>query len=100
MRGVGLLANFSYSMTVLRKSNIFPNIKSEIANAPIIFFGVDRAMNRRMNITARIAKDARSWSEPLRVDKKLSNADSWREVHEEDQAALRPGLQDISISRT
>ena len=38
------------------------------------------------------------WSEPLRVDKKLSNADSWREVHEEDQAALRPGLQDISIS--
>ncbi len=32
------------------------------------------------------------WSEPLRVDKKLSNADSWREVHEEDQAALRPGL--------
>jgi len=43
---------------------------------------------------------ARGWSEPLRVDKKLSNADSWREVHEEDQAALRPGLQDISISRT
>ena len=42
----------------------------------------------------------RYWSEPLRVDKKLSNADSWREVHEEDQAALRPGLQDISISRT
>lgn len=42
----------------------------------------------------------RKWSEPLRVDKKLSNADSWREVHEEDQAALRPGLQDISISRT
>jgi transposase len=40
------------------------------------------------------------WSEPLRVDKKLSNADSWREVHEEDKAALRPGLQDISISRT
>ena len=39
------------------------------------------------------------WSEPLRVDKKLSNADSWREVHEEDQAALRPRLQDISISR-
>ena len=60
MRGMGLLANFSYSMTVLRKSNIFPSIKSEIANAPIIFFGVDRAMNRRMNITARIAKDARS----------------------------------------
>ena len=43
---------------------------------------------------------ANNWSEPLRVDKKLSNADSWREVHEEDQAALRPGLQDISISRT
>ena len=39
-----------------------------------------------------------SWSEPLRVDKKLSNADSWREVHEEDQAALRPRLQDISIA--
>ena len=60
MRGVGLLANFSYSMTVLRKSNIFPSIKSKIANAPIIFFGVDRAMNRRMNITARIDKDTRS----------------------------------------
>ena len=45
-------------------------------------------------------KRKKEWSEPLRVDKKLSNADSWREVHEEDKAALRPRLQDISISRT
>ncbi len=34
---------------------------------------------------------AECWSEPLRVDKKLSNADSWREVHEEDQAAIGSG---------
>jgi hypothetical protein len=50
------------------------------------------------SVTRQVIAD--EWSEPLRVDKKLSNADSWREVHEEDQAALRPGLQDISISRT
>jgi len=36
----------------------------------------------------------------LRAPCVLSNADSWREVHEEDQAALRPGLQYISTSRT
>jgi len=40
------------------------------------------------------------WSEPLRVDNELSNANSWREVHEENEAALRPGIQDISNSRT
>jgi hypothetical protein len=28
------------------------------------------------------------WSEPLRVDKKLSNATTWREVNEKDKAAL------------
>jgi hypothetical protein len=28
------------------------------------------------------------WSEPLWVDKKLSNATSWREVNEKDKAAL------------
>jgi len=28
------------------------------------------------------------WSEPLRVDKKLSNANSWRKTYEEDEAAL------------
>jgi hypothetical protein len=39
-----------------------------------------------------------NWSEPLRMDKKLSNANSWREVHEENEAALRPGFQDISSS--
>ena len=32
------------------------------------------------------------WSEPLRVDKKLSNANLGREVHEEDKTALRPRL--------
>jgi len=49
-----------YSKIVLRKSNIFPSIKSRIANAPIIFFGVDRATNSIMNITAKTAKDTRS----------------------------------------
>ena len=33
------------------------------------------------------------WSEPLRVDKKLSNANSWRETYEKDEAALRSRLQ-------
>jgi len=28
------------------------------------------------------------WSESLRVDKKLSNDNSWRETYEEDEAAL------------
>jgi len=40
------------------------------------------------------------WSEPLRVDNELSNINSWREVHEKDEAALRPSIQDISSSRT
>jgi len=38
------------------------------------------------------------WSEPLQVDNQLSNADSWREVHEEDQTALRSRIQDIHSS--
>jgi len=38
------------------------------------------------------------WSEPLRVDNELSNINSWREVHEKDEAALRPSIQDISSS--
>ncbi|MCX6677464.1 MAG: hypothetical protein NTU95_05905 [Methanothrix sp.] len=38
------------------------------------------------------------WSEPLRVDNELSNVNSWREVHEKDEAALRPSIQDISSS--
>ncbi|MDM7939742.1 MAG: IS110 family transposase [Methanothrix sp.] len=38
------------------------------------------------------------WSEPLRVDKKLSNANSWRDTYEEDEAALRSRLQDIGTS--
>jgi hypothetical protein len=39
------------------------------------------------------------WSEPLQVDNELSNINSWRELHEEDEAALRPRIQDISSSR-
>ena len=39
-----------------------------------------------------------NWSEPLRVDNELSNINSWREVHEKDEAALRPSIQDISSS--
>ena len=57
-------------------------------------------LEAKLHKAIRLARGQAEWSEPLRVDKKLSNADSWREVHEEDQAALRPGLQDISISRT
>ena len=40
------------------------------------------------------------WSEPLRVDNELSNINSWREIHEKDEATLRPSIQDISSSRT
>jgi hypothetical protein len=46
-----------YSKIVLRKSSIFPNTKSRIAKAPIIFFGVDRAMNRIMNIVASVSSN-------------------------------------------
>jgi len=35
------------------------------------------------------------WSEPLRVDNELSNFNSWREIYEKDEAALRPCIQDI-----
>jgi hypothetical protein len=52
-----------------------------------------------MNLLGQfIYKDSNGevWSEPLRLDKKLSNANSWREVHEENKAALRPRLQDIN----
>ena len=36
------------------------------------------------------------WSEPPpRVDNELSNINTWREVHEDDEAALRPRIQDI-----
>jgi len=45
-------------------------------------------------------KKAYSWSEPLRVDNELSNINSWREMHEKDEATLRPSIQDISSSRT
>jgi hypothetical protein len=40
------------------------------------------------------------WSEPLRVDNKLSNINSWREVYEKDEATLRPRIQDINSCRT
>ena len=40
------------------------------------------------------------WSEPLRVDNELSNINSLREMHEKDEATLRPSIQDISSSRT
>jgi len=39
-----------------------------------------------------------NWSEPLRVDNELSNINSWREVYEKDEAALRPSIQDININ--
>jgi hypothetical protein len=47
-------------------------------------------------ISGLIPDKTEEWSEPIRMDKKLSNANSWREVHEENKAALRPRLQDIN----
>jgi hypothetical protein len=41
-----------------------------------------------------------NWSEPLRVDNQLSNFHPWRDVDEENEATLRPGIQDISSGRT
>jgi hypothetical protein len=52
----------------------------------------------RKQIIASNAFQLRHWSEPLRVDNELSNINSWREVHEKDEAALRPSIQDISSS--
>jgi hypothetical protein len=49
--------------------------------------------------TYRAPPLAKKWSEPLRVDNELSNSNSWRESHEKDQTALRPGIQNISSSR-
>jgi len=46
------------------------------------------------------ATSAGAWSEPLRVDNELSNFNSWREIYEKDEAALRPCIQDIGNSRT
>jgi len=50
--------------------------------------------------SVQAAEKASFWSEPLRVDNELSNINSWREVHEKDEAALRPSIQDVSSSRT
>jgi len=36
--------------------------------------------------------------DPSNWTNKLSNADSWREVHEENEATPRPRLQDISTN--
>jgi len=44
--------------------------------------------------------DEMIWSEPLRVDNELSNFNSWREIYEKNEAALRPCIQDIGNSRT
>ena len=46
----------------------------------------------------RQLQEEQYWSEPLRVDNELSNINSWREVYEKDEAALRPSIQDISSS--
>jgi len=69
------------------------------------FLNRDKPADRRKSV---LMIDARSiyrkvtrkiWSEPLRVDKKLSNANSWRETYEKDEAALRSRLQDIDTNR-
>jgi len=41
--------------------------------------------------------DRTNWSEPLRVDNELSNFNSWRDVDEEDEAALRSRIQDSGM---
>ena len=33
------------------------------------------------------------WGEPIKADNELRNINSWWEVHEKDEAALRPGIQ-------
>ena len=48
----------------------------------------------------KLEQTEKQWSEPLRVDNELSNINSWREMHEKDEATLRPSIQDISSSRT
>ena len=55
-----------------------------------------QAVKDALKESLQVTSLADIWSEPLRVDKKLSNANSWREVHEENKAALRPRLQDIN----
>lgn len=39
------------------------------------------------------------WSEPLRTDNELSNANSWREAYGKNEATLRPRIQDINSCR-
>jgi DNA invertase Pin-like site-specific DNA recombinase len=58
-------------------------------------YGSYKKVARELSISPNTAK---KWSEPLRVDNELSNINSWREVHEKDEATLRPSIQDISSS--
>ena len=52
----------------------------------------------RSHYCLSVALSSLYWSEPLRADNELSNINSWRKVHEEDEAALRQRIQDISSS--
>lgn len=57
---------------------------------------IENGLGRDCGLNRRRMKS--EWSEPLRVDNELSNINSWREVYEKDEAALRPSIQDISSS--
>ena len=46
----------------------------------------DERLLKRLDLTLDILE--KQWSESLRVDKKLSNANSWRKTYEEDEAVL------------
>jgi predicted nucleotidyltransferase len=59
---------------------------------------LEDAIDRRVDILTfrSLHPRLRDWSEPLRVDNELSNFHPWRDVDEENEATLRPGIQDIS----
>jgi hypothetical protein len=63
----------------------------------IIRAAIKRQQKREKKWKVKFDKET-DWSEPLRVDNELSNINSWREVYEKDEAALRPSIQDISSS--
>ncbi|MHB8118138.1 MAG: hypothetical protein ACYDHX_05350 [Methanothrix sp.] len=54
----------------------------------------DELLEQALNITQNRTD---KWSEPLRVDNELSNINSWREVHEKEEAALRPSISNTNI---
>jgi hypothetical protein len=54
----------------------------------LFILGLESSISIYPHKSANSPNITRLWSEPLRVDKKLSNANSWRKTYEEDEAAL------------